>query len=366
MVGRIHPLNETVPLEGQAPATVWLDVRKAGVGPHFRPQGSIVITAHNAARTLNQSLPLLFQHTASCSELLILLDQCTDFHSLSHSDPTNSNNGQLGPNWSATLETVISRLDGFVSSRIKRVRVLIQPTPVWETAGENILMSISDPLKFYVSVQPDNLVEEDGWDLQLLRPLASFGDFFSVSGMLAHALGARTPTMRFIRDRPLIRDPVFSDAPRGAHLKDRDKYYVRDTSSRGPLLFHAQRMQQLAFFDHELYYMDDSDHDLHCKALLLYNWTTGVVALRHADWTRQAKIPLTTRLETAEARNQSRITLSKIKARERFVLATGRRGCLHEQAPRLKQMPPRAENRAMLPLSVVCGAAHVSPHTLTI
>jgi hypothetical protein len=99
------------------------------------------------------------------------------------------------------------------------------------------------------------------------------------------------------------------------------------------------------------------DEEPQRKALLLYNWTTGVVALRHADWTRQAKIPLTTRLETAEARNQSRITLSRIKARERLVLATGRRGCLHEQAPRLKQMPPRAENRAMLPLSVVCGAA---------
>ena len=71
-------------------------------------------------------------------------------------------------------------------------------------------MSISDPLKYYVSVQPDNLVQEVAWDLQLSRPLDSFNDVFSVSGMLAHALGTRTPTTRFLKNRPMIRDPVLS------------------------------------------------------------------------------------------------------------------------------------------------------------
>lgn len=343
---RIHMVNETAPLEGQAPATVWLDVRKPGVGPRFRPHGSIVMVVHNAARALNWSLPLLFQLTESCSELLVLLDQCTDSNFL-YSPLFVRNWTASERNWSASLETVVSRLDGFLASRFKRVRVLLQQTPIWESAGENILMSISDPLKYYVSVQPDNLVQEVAWDLQLSRPLDSFNDVFSVSGMLAHALGTRTPTTRFLKNRPMIRDPVLSTAPRAASLQDRDHYYVRDTSSRGPLLFHAQRIQQLGFFDHELYYLEDSDHDIHCRALVLHNWSTGVVALRQKESNALKTKRNGENVATNAAKDESRHVLSRIKAREKIVRAKGRRGCLHEQEKILKQMPPRAETRPL-------------------
>ena len=323
---RIHPYQESVPLDGQAPAIVALDVRKRNVSANYRPHGSIIMVAHNAAFALNVSLALLFRYTASCTELLILLDQCTD----------NS------------FATITNSLNLFMESRIQRIRVLLQPTPIWEAASENILMSISDPLTFYVSVQPDNLVFEFGWDLQLARPLEAFDDVFSVSGMLGHALGTRTPSTRFLKDRPLIRDLVAASAPRSSLLPSRDHYYIRDTSSRGPLLFHASRIQHLGFFDHELYYLEDSDHEIHCRAGVLHGWATGVVALLSVTELSAFKTKKNGEAAAVpEAKNASKKVLSRIKHRAEAVRKTGRFGCLHEQEKRLKQTPPRSEVRPL-------------------
>ena len=85
----------------------------------------------------------------------------------------------------SSLETVFERLNAFQQSRVVRVRLLVQDTPIWESASENIMMSISDPLHFYITVQPDNLIQEFAWDLQLSRPLRAFDDIFSVSGIPA-------------------------------------------------------------------------------------------------------------------------------------------------------------------------------------
>ena len=244
-------------------------------------------------------------------------------------------------------ETVVSRLDGFLASRFKRVRVLLQQTPIWESAGENILMSISDPLKYYVSVQPGQFSPRSCMGSAAFSAFGLFQRclqrFWNACARAWHAYA----TTRFLKNRPMIRDPVLSTAPRAASLQDRDHYYVRDTSSRGPLLFHAQRIQQLGFFDHELYYLEDSDHDIHCRALVLHNWSTGVVALRQKESNALKTKRNGENVATNAAKDESRHVLSRIKAREKIVRAKGRRGCLHEQEKILKQMPPRAETRPL-------------------
>ena len=311
----------------QAPATVALDIRKAGVGPTFRPDTAIIMVVHNAAQALSQSLPRIMALTASCSELLIILDQCTD----------------------ASHSVIVRHLGAsFAESRLQRARVLVQPTPIWESACENLLMSLVDPLKQYILVQPDNIVNDFAWDLQLARPIEAFDDVFSVSGMLGHALGARTPTTHFLRGRPLLRDDMRASAPRATYLASRDHFMIRDTSSRGPLLLHAAKAQQLGFFHHEMYYLEDSDHEIHCRAGVLHGWCTGVVALSVV--TENPALKTKTKGDAAtpsEARNKSRVTLKQLNRRSDAMKHAGKPGCLYEQTSRLKQSPPRSEVRPL-------------------
>lgn len=176
----LHAINETMPLEGQAAPTLRADLRKRGVGAGFRPLVTLAMVVHNAAPALRASLPLLLQHTRGCAELLLLLDQCTD------------------DSVEAFAESIAA---GFNASRLQRVRLLEQRTPIWEAAGENLLMSSSSPRAAYVLVQPDNLLTSRGWDVQLLRPLAAHADAVGVTGFLAHAFGAATPTLHHLKLR---------------------------------------------------------------------------------------------------------------------------------------------------------------------
>ena len=324
---RLHTVNETVPLRGQAPSTLLLDVRHAGVTHHFRPQSSIIMIVHNAAPALAQSLPRIFNHTLGCAELLLLLDQCND----------------------GSLAAIVRHLaTGFRSSRIRRVRVLQQPTPIWEAAAENVLMSISNPLEAYVLVQPDNLVAQRGWDIQLLRPLWAHDDVVGVSGFLAHAFGAATPTMRHLKFRPYIRDPGYNEA-KPDKLESSNAFYVRDTGSRGPLLLHADRTRQLGFFDHELFWLEDSDHDLFCRAHRLHGWVVGAVKVHSVSPMHLKTKTHGERVAPQEARNESGATLRALKERAAAVRMTGRRSCLQNGAwvSRMQRTPPRSEIRPL-------------------
>ena len=334
---RLHPRNETVPLVGQALPSMLLDARHANVGTDFRPRSSLIMVVHNAAPALAASLPRIFNLTLGCTEMLLLLDQCTD------------------DSYGVILRNIAV---AFYASRIRRVRVVEQLTPIWEAASENILMSMADPLEAYVLIQPDNLVAQRGWDVQLARPLSAHADVIGVSGMVAHAFGAATPTLHYLKKRRFIRDPGYVEAQARTVLS-KDAFYVRDTGSRGPLLLHAKRAQLMGFFDHELFWLEDSDHEFFCRASFLHGWAIGAVALRTAPPILQLKTRVHgERAATAAARNESSLTFKRILARAAAVRKIrGSSGCLHN-ASWIRQMhktPPRSEYRP-LPLM-----QHLSP-----
>lgn len=113
-------------LPTHATAEQLLDARTSW---HRRPEISLIMSVHNAAGALSASLPLLFQHTTSCSELLLLLDQCSD------------------RSYETAAQLISARL---ASARgISRARVWRQSTPVWEAAGESLLMAASHPTSAY-------------------------------------------------------------------------------------------------------------------------------------------------------------------------------------------------------------------------
>ena len=327
---QLHQVNETVALIGQASPVVILDIRRPGIDSHFRPKSSLIMVVHNAAVALEQSLPRIFDHTIGCAEMLLLLDQCTD----------------------ESLTVIIRHLTlRFDSSHIVRVRVVEQSTPIWEAAGENLLMSISDPHEAYVLVQPDNLVSHHGWDIQLSRPLRAHQDVVGVSGFLAHAFGAATPTQRHLRGRPFIRDPGYSEAKANI-VESINAFYVRDTGSRGPLLLHAARAQRLGFFDHELFWLEDSDHDLFCRARVQHGWAVGTVLLKTVPPQHLLHLKTKTHGEKAasrEARNESSATLRNIRDRAAAAHKLGRKGCIQDPAwiESMLRTPPRIELRPL-------------------
>ena len=200
----------------------------------------------------------------------------------------------------------------FTSSRLRRVRVLEQSTPIWEAAAENLLMSVSNPLESYILIQPDHILEHPGWDLQLARPLAEYRDVVGVTGYLAHAFGAATPTLRHLRGRPLIRDFDHREVKSNL-LNDSDIFHVRNTGSRGPLLLHAEKVQQLGFLDHDLFWLEDSDHDLFCRASASRNWVVGAVQLHSSATIRGLKTKKYGEQRAKfSAQNESKVMLKRI------------------------------------------------------
>ena len=332
----LHRLIETSKLRGQAPAAVLLDVRRSGVTASFRPKSSIIMVVHNAGPALKLSLPRLFNQTFGCAELLLLLDQCSD----------------------DSIEIIASNLDKwFTSSRLRRVRVLEQSTPIWEAAAENLLMSVSNPLESYILIQPDHILEHPGWDLQLARPLAEYRDVVGVTGYLAHAFGAATPTLRHLRGRPLIRDFDHREVKSNL-LNDSDIFHVRDTGSRGPLLLHAEKVQQLGFLDHELFWLEDSDHDLFCRASASRNWVVGAVQLHSSATIRGLKTKKYGEQRAKfSAQNESKVMLKRISQRATAVRAIrssqvgGWSDCLHrpQVVKSLLRIAPRIETRPLAP-----------------
>ena len=107
---------------------------------------SILLSTHYAAGALNRSLPLLLGNARAPFELLIMLDQTRD-ESL----------------------RVIKR-HYFASNLSHHLRVWQSDVPLWEARGEAWLMRHATATHYFISVQPDHLITEPGWDRALVRP----------------------------------------------------------------------------------------------------------------------------------------------------------------------------------------------------
>ena len=352
----------------QKPATLALEMCKL-TNAVWRPSFAIIMAIHNAGRALRSSLPSLLSLTSGSGELLMMLDDCTD------------------GSFEVIIDILGSHESGFaVAAAFGRARVLRQEIPRWEAASENTLMRLSNAAEFYICVQPDNIVAEVGWNLRLAAPLRAFTDVFSVSGLCAHSLD--WPFLRLLRGRVesqnlsvqadqagpccclqarLPTEKTYATALRGTGagtpVDFRNSLFVRETANRGPLLLHAQRMRELGFFDAELFPMDNSDHDLMCRALVAHGWVAShySIAIR-APWSLKTRGH-----ETASSisRDLSRAEWVKREARRNALLHSRndnerRVGCAEAHHNALRRLPPRQEVRflAHSPVHDFLHAAH--------
>lgn len=274
-IDQLHPLLGDARFANPV-ATLVLDARKGSAieASKFRPIYSIVMAVHNGAVALAASLPPLLALSTGVGELLVMMDLCTDgtFATIKHTLGDSH-----GPRSFAQ------------SPGVQRVRVWNHVfASLFEAAAENMLMAASEPTSWYISVQPDMVTLEFGWNAELARPAEVYSDVFAVSGSCAHAFGAMQDTnSRTFREAIKARyersgNRTFNHwsagrctqksarpaTPRSksSHLAidkatratnnetmmlnaAKRMFHVRETANRGPLLLHAERARAVRFFD---------------------------------------------------------------------------------------------------------------------
>ena len=183
-------------------------------------------------------------------------------------------------------------------------------------------MRRSNATHYFVSVQPDQQVHQLGWDMALQRPFDQYTDIFAVSARCAHSL-LGGDGIGFCGSKGFTRPTPGQLAALG------DQLYVRNTCNRGPLVLHAPRTRALGYFDHELYYQENSDHDLMCRAQRIGGFVVGYVAIDVASPSIHRTVVRESRHRTSAAAAMSRCATAWLHAHSAAVKAR-RLGCFDE------------------------------------
>lgn len=201
---------------------------------------------------------------------------------------------------------------------------------LWEAAGETALMRLSKASRFFISVQPDQLIHEKDWNVRLALPAERFRDVFAVSARCAHALHGGNAIGR-------CGVKVFKPLERSQRARLRGQFFVRDTCNRGPLLLRADRVRALNYFDFELYHMENSDHDLFCRAAR-HGWVVGLFVIDFETPAHLCTVCNGSMATGQEARERQAALAAIVQHRE--AVLQYRVGCFDSSYPR-----PRSDNR---------------------
>lgn len=267
-----------------APARPPIPVRR-----HVAPLYSVAVQIFNGEDGVAALLLSLLAHTRGPFELVILFDSAEDESwprvegvlrtVLRHCDvderhsawPTWTANGRFRTtpypsSFPRTRRALNSSVElPFVSCLnpwLVHVRVMLQPTPVWETSGNNIQMRAAHPAtRYWISVQDDQPQRTRGWNQLLAAPLRWWPhQLLGVSGRCAH-------------QRYSLNATTFNPCRNPSHAMDaawtpelRCHVYVRDTANRGPLLVDYAALRRLRFFDEMTRRIENDDHDLFARA----------------------------------------------------------------------------------------------------
>lgn len=256
---------------------------------HVAPLYSVALQIFNAEDGVSSLLLSLLSTTRGPFELVLLFDSAEDESwprvesvlraVLQHCDVDEQRS--VWPTWSANGRfPPVTHPDGFPSTRraanssaslpfvsclnpwLVHVRVMLQPTPVWETSGNNIQMRAAHPLtRYWISVQDDQPQRTRGWNQLLAAPLRWWpNSLLGVSARCAHGRYTRNATLH----NPCRNPSHAMDASWTGDMRCR--VYVRDTANRGPLLLDYRSLRRLGFLDEMAKRIEDDDHDLFARA----------------------------------------------------------------------------------------------------
>ena len=227
----------------------------------YTPDFAVIVSLHNHASVASETIGNLLNQTRGIWEVILVFDDCQD--------------GSL--NVVHDLIKLRLQSDHFQSTQchtavLTRVRCIIQPTAVWETASDNIGFRVARPSQFYMLVQADMTAFEEAFNIKLAAPMDVYSDLFAVSGRCSHNLIER-PSNKAQAGR--CGTDIAQPLGRQELAAKRNTVFVRETVNRGPLLLRADRLLSLGFLDEKNFHLGDDDHNLMLRAFLNYGWKSA-------------------------------------------------------------------------------------------
>jgi len=243
------------------------------------PEYSISYPVHDHGSLLDETLMSVFMTTCGSYEVVITLDNCVD-DSKTHVWNTIARYLEFQRNASHLRKAMDSEdLTTPCTGLLTRVVVLETVTDLFETAADNLAMSITSPSGYYILVQADLRVYQSGWNVHMSFPARSDKNVLGVSGRCGHSFpecgGAKTKYAagNCRSDRRTPKPDLWSK---------RFLFFETDLVVRSPLLLRASYMQQLQFFDQIHYKLGNDDWDL-CKRGWVAGWRVGVQVIDVRD-----------------------------------------------------------------------------------
>ena len=201
---------------------------------------SLVLTVHNKGWMIDKVLQGIFNNTVGNYELIVVLDGCTD----------NSE------------EVVKEYLPKF-----KDYTVLYADN-VFETTANNIGLREATG-DYAIIIQDDMIIEEQGWNRRMQKPLLKLDDVFAVTARTAHNYVVN-PNSQHINMKENLStgwcDILQSVDEADASNIPRDTFAIRSTVNRGPLMIDLGDLKTLNYFDEAYAPQDMDDHDLMYRA----------------------------------------------------------------------------------------------------
>lgn len=222
---------------------------------------SICLTIFNKAALLPKVLDGIFHNATIPFELNVCLDNCSD----------NS-------------EQVL--LNYVEEKRKSGYKLLIALSVVYgdnwfETKSNNACAKRSVG-EFCIFIQDDDVIQEPGFDLKLLRPFSIWPEVFAVSGHMAHnfTINRNSPdfnTLPYINNR-WAETLSHHDHAKQANIGE-NEFVIRNTCNRSPLAIRRSDLVKLNYFD-ESFVQDCDDHSLIMRAKIQLKKIVGAVAIK--------------------------------------------------------------------------------------
>ena len=182
----------------------------------------------------------IFNNTVGNYELIVVLDGCTD----------NSE------------EVVKEYLPKFNDCTV------LYADNVFETTANNIGLREATG-DYAIIIQDDMIIEEQGWNRRMQKPLLKLDDVFAVTARTAHNYVVNPNSQHINMEENL--DTGWCDILQSVDEADssnipRDTFAIRSTVNRGPLMIDLADLKTLNYFDEAYAPQDMDDHDLMYRA----------------------------------------------------------------------------------------------------
>jgi glycosyltransferase involved in cell wall biosynthesis len=221
---------------------------------------SLILTVHNKEFLLQRVLDGIKQNTTGPYELIVIIDGCSD------------NSSQI-------------IYDNF--NKFDKMRIFETPD-VFETKANNVGLKNSTG-EYCTIIQDDMIINEYAWNERMVKPF-SFGDVFAVTARTAHNWQFNPHSVHLNLKEDL--DNCWCDIIN--HIEHarrsntaRDKFAIRSSVNRGPLMIDHNDLQTLNYLDESFAPLDMDEHDFCYRAKHQLNKLCGcywIDVISHESW----------------------------------------------------------------------------------